>query len=145
MIQRLQSIFLLLSGGCLGGSLAVPFADSAAAIPGTLFADGRFTASDSVALVVLLGIGAAAAIGAIFLYDNRLLQRNVAWMAAICAVGAIAFGLFTFMQQGRAMGATAVDEEWGAALPVLAIVFAVLAVRYIDKDERLVRSADRLR
>lgn len=145
MIQRLQSIFLLLSGGCLGGSLAVPFADSAAAVPGTLFADGLFTAADATGVLALLGLGAVAAVVAIFLYGNRPVQRNVAWAAAICAFSAIALGVFTFLQQGAAMGEVAVDEEPGAALPVLAIVFAVLAARYIDKDERLVRSADRLR
>lgn len=145
MIQRLQSVFLLLSGGCLGGSLAVPFADTAVAVPGTLFADAVFTASDSVALLVLLALGAVAAVAAIFLYGNRLLQRNVTWAAVICAIGAIAFGVFFFMQQGPSLTEVGVDEEWGGILPLLAIVFGVLAVRYINQDERLVRSADRLR
>ena len=145
MIQRLQSIFLLLTGGCLGGSFAFPFADSASAIPGTLFADGFFTAGDNIVIAILLGVGALAALGAIFLYTNRRLQRNIASAAAICAVGAIAFGVFVFMQQADAMGPVEVDEEPGAILPALAVVFAGLAVRYINKDERLVRSADRLR
>ena len=145
MIQRLQSIFLLLSGGCLGGSLAVPFADASQPVANTLFADAVYTAGDSLGLLVLFGLGMLAAVAAIFLYGNRLLQRNVAWAAAICTLGAIAFGVFYFMQQAPLMGDVAVDEEWGVALPLLAIVFAVLAVRYINKDERLVRSADRLR
>lgn len=145
MIQRIQSIFLLLASLCLGGSIAVPFADSDQPIPGTLFADGLFTATDSILLVVLFALGALAAVAAIFLFRNRPLQKNISWASIICTVGALAFGAFYFAQQGAAMGEVAVDEEYGLILPLAAIVFAVLAIRSIGKDERLVRSADRLR
>ncbi len=145
MIQRIQSVFLLLSGLCLGGSLGLPFADSASPIPGTLFADGLFTATDNVLLLVLLALGAVAAVAAIFLFRNRKLQKNISWASIICTIGAVAFGVFYFMQQGQAMGATVIDEEPGAALPLIAVVFSLLAIRSITKDDKLVRSADRLR
>ncbi len=145
MIQRLQSIFLLLAGGCLGGTFALPYADSATAVPGTVFADGFFSNADSVGLAVLMGLAALAAVVAIFMYSNRQLQKNLSLGSIILTLGAVGFGVFYFMQQGAAMGEVVVDEEPGAFLPLAAIVFDVLAIRYINKDEKLVRSADRLR
>ena len=145
MIQRIQSIFLLLSGACLGGTFALPFADSAQPVPGTLFADSYFSNSDHIGLMVLFGLAALASIAAIFLYNNRPLQKNISWASILLALGAIAFGVFFFMQQADAMGSVAVDEEPGALLPIAALVFDFLAIRSINKDERLVRSADRLR
>ena len=38
-----------------------------------------------------------------------------------------------------------INEELGVALPVLFLVFAALAQRGIMKDEKLVKSMDRLR
>jgi len=145
MIQRLQSIFLLLSGASLGGTFALPYADSATPIPETLFADQFYTNSDNTALMVLIGLAALLAVAAIFVYSNRKLQRQLSWGSIALTVGAIAFGVYYFMSQGAAMGSVVVDEEPGAILPIAAIVFDFLAIRYINKDEKLVRSADRLR
>ena len=49
------------------------------------------------------------------------------------------------MQDSNAMGSTTPNEELGLGLPVLSILFAAFAMRFINKDEKLVKSMDRLR
>lgn len=145
MIQRIQSLLLLLASASLGGTFALPYADSAEPIPGTLFADGYFSNADSTWLMGLLGLAAVASAVAIFLYGNRKLQKNVTWVSALLTIAGIGFAVGFFMKQGEAMGTVAVDGEPGAVLPIAGAVLNILAARYINKDEKLVRSADRLR
>ena len=145
MIQRVQTLFLLIASGCFGGSLAAPFASTPIAIRETAFADQSYTASDSGLLFALLLLACLLALAAIFLYRNRPLQRNLSWGSVILAVGALGFGIFLFMQQAPALGPTDVQEGFGAILPIAGSIASLFAVRGINKDERLVRSADRLR
>ena len=145
MIQRLQSIFLLFASLCLGGTFLFPYADSSVAVPGTLFADSFFTNGDNLGLSILAGISGIAAFGAIFLYQNRPLQKNVCRISLIITIITIVFGVVYFMQEAPLLTDVEVDGEPGSALPLAALVFVFLAIRYIDKDEKLVRSADRLR
>lgn len=146
MIQRLQSLFLLLTGGCLGGSLVVPFADTDAPVPETVFADAIYTASDGIPLLVAFGLGAALAIGAIFLYRNRGLQQKLVLALLALVGGGIGFAVGQVMKQAERIGdAVVIDDEPGMFLPLAALILGGLAYRYIRADERLVRSADRLR
>jgi len=58
----------------------------------------------------------------------------------VVVTGAGAFGGWLYYSAGQA---AAVQPGWLMLAPV--VVFSMLAVRYIRKDEKLVRSADRLR
>jgi hypothetical protein len=75
----------------------------------------------------------------IFLFKNRKMQMVHGY--GIVALAALAFSWY-FMAL-RTLGD--VQLSWGLFLPLPALVFAVLAIRAIRSDERLVRSADRLR
>ena len=145
MIQRFQSLYLLLAGSSFGATFLAPFATSPQAVPGTVLADQRFDALDSPLMAVLFGLAAVVAVGAIFLYRDRPLQIRLSWGALVAGVLATVVGVLAFMQDGAALGATEVDEQLGVAFPALGAVGSVLAARYIRKDERHVRSADRLR
>lgn len=145
MIQRIQSIYLLLASGSFGGSLLAPFASSLVAVPGTVLADQHFDSTDSVGMLALFSVAALASFAAVFLYKNRKLQSKVSWACVIGGISGIIFGIYAFMQDGDAMGNVAIDEQLGAVLPMVGTVFSFLAIRNIGRDERLVRSADRLR
>jgi peptidoglycan/LPS O-acetylase OafA/YrhL len=81
-----------------------------------------------------------AGVIAIFLYSNRKLQMTITNLAATFAVlwGGIAIYFLSSFTFSYSIG-------MGIALPALATAALLLAFRYIQKDEKLVRSMDRLR
>lgn len=146
MIQRLQSVFLLVCSACLGGTFALPYADTDTPVPGTLFADGVYSNTDLAALAGLVAVLALMAFATIFLFRNRKLQLRLTTATTLGIVAAIALAVGYFMSASQELGdAVAVDDEPGLFLPVAALVSSILAGRYIRADEKLVRSADRLR
>jgi len=151
MIQRIQTIYLLLAGLALSCPIFLPLATAsgdAASLASTgdnFFADGTYWAKEFPGWMGTLFL-MAGAVYAIFLYKNRPRQMQTA--------GAIALGTFIlcglfgvlgyFNAQELPEGATA-HLSLGSALPVLAIPLLLMAYRAIKKDEALVRSSDRLR
>ncbi|MFK8055162.1 MAG: DUF4293 domain-containing protein [Saprospiraceae bacterium] len=145
MIQRIQSIFLLLASASIGGTFALPFADSSAPVADTFFADSLFSVFDSIPLMAGFGLAALLALVAIFLFNNRKLQKNIATASAILTIASVGVAIGQYMSQSEKLMGITIDDEPGLFLPAAGFVLAILAVRYINKDERLVRSADRLR
>ena len=145
MIQRVQSIYLLLAGGSFFGTFLAPFAETPTPVPGTVLADGLFTTTDSTGMVIGFAVAGLSALAAIFLYANRKLQINVSRVALAAGLIAVALGVLAFMQDGEAMGEAPVEGEIGGLFPFVGAILTILGVRHIRKDERLVRSADRLR
>jgi len=143
MIQRIQSIFLFLAAGACFGLFGLPLADTEAAqTTSVLFADQQFNLFDDPILLSIFVAAGALLLLDIFLFKNRPLQIRLSWLgiALVFAGGGYAFFLLS-NDSAQAMANPAI----GVALPILAIVFAYLAKVYIGKDEKLVRSADRLR
>jgi hypothetical protein len=75
MIQRIQTIFLLLAAGFFGGTALLPLMRSSEPIPTSrYFSDGVFQAGDHPLLFAVTALGAVLALVAVFLYRNRPLQ-----------------------------------------------------------------------
>lgn len=143
MIQRIQSIFLLLGAGSCFGLFAADAADTPEAVPeSSLFADAQFTLFDDPVLLGLFGLAGLLLLVTIFLFNNRKLQMTVTISAVALVLAGAAYGAFRFFSDVASGSAT---PDFGLILPILAIVFGLLARNYIQKDEKLVRSADRLR
>lgn len=146
MIQRIQTIYLALAAACAFGLFGLPFATSAQSSDGTsLFADGIYNINDHVALLALFCGAGALALISIFLYNNRKQQLLLGRFAIIADVIGIILVLVFLYQDGVKAGAAEVQEQLGVGLPILFIIFTLLAQRGISKDEKIVRSADRLR
>ncbi len=143
MIQRIQTIFLLLAGVASFGLLKLPFAKTDEAITDSaLFADASFNLYDNYLI-----LGAFAACGVllilnIFLFNNRKLQMTLTLTGLLIALVGIGLAAFHWLQDSAAKIA---EPSLGVALPLLTLIFGVLAHRYINKDEKLVKSVDRLR
>lgn len=79
----------------------------------------------------------------IFMFGNRKRQIAMSFVSilAVCSFIAIA------LQRTRNLNALPSSESYwvGAVLPVAAVVFLFMAIMGIRKDEKLVRSVDRLR
>lgn len=146
MIQRIQSIFLLLAGSASLGVFGLPFARTAQAIEGSaIFDDAVYNVNDQLALMLLFGLSGALALLAIFLFRNRKLQMKLSLSALILNLGGLAFGLVYLLQEITDAGKEAIQDGLGMYLPVIAIICGLLAYRFIKKDDKLVRSMDRLR
>ena len=139
MIQRIQTIHLILSALC-----------GIAAVIISLGASGSFISADVLggsmgwgryAFIACMGIGAALALWSIFMYKNRMRQLK----------GVKLSGVFYLLSTTLMIINLIVVKEcqtWSCIamyVPVVCILFNYLASRRIKFDERLVRSADRLR
>ena len=122
---------------------ALPMATTVEAQPASaLFTDADFDVQDGPVMMVTFGLAALMMLVAIFLYNNRILQMNITKIAVFVALVGIGFGVY----QLYADQATKLAEPaMGAALPILVLILGILASRYINKDEKLVKSIDRLR
>jgi len=145
MIQRIQSIFLALSAITLGMLFKLPFASSSMATSQFL-SDKIYDIQDHPVLLVLCGLAIVSSIAAIFLFKNRNLQLRIGILSIISCILLIITAIVLFYNEANSMDANAaVEDSAGLYMPILAIIFSGLAVRFIKKDENLVRSADRLR
>lgn len=149
MIQRIQTIFLMLAAAAGFGQFALPYMSTepgnpAATLPA--LADNVVNPLDNPGLLGLCILGGVVSLAAIFLFNNRPLQARIASGAAVASIllmALAAFVIFQLYQQMPSGGST--RYGLGLGLPVAALVFNWLAARFIRKDENIVRSADRLR
>lgn len=149
MIQRIQTVFLLLAAAALGGQFALPYLqtpaeDPARALPA--LTDGALNPLDNPGLLGLTALGALISLIAIFLFKNRPLQAKLALLAVLVGVLLLVLAVFvtkTTLDQTPSGGSA--HFALGLAMPLLAPLFNWLAARSIRKDESLVRSMDRLR
>lgn len=150
MLQRIQTIFLLLAAVALG--LLFIDAFNFAIVTGApetdkILGDGDIDAYDYPVLLGLAGIAAIVLLGAIFLFNNRNLQASIVklglGLAAGLAAGA-AYYFYTMNETASSIDAT-IAPSLGWVSPALAIILCALALRGISKDDKLVKSMDRLR
>jgi len=155
MIQRIQTLYLFLAAVCAALPLFLPLAVLSCgpeALPGkaTLwgFDDPSAAASYSggwanLAAALLSALSSLVSLVTIFLYRNRNAQRKsctvlVVLLAIVCGLSA---GYLSALPDGVAIRTL----SFAAFLPVVAIVAVLLARRGIVRDEKLVRSLDRIR
>ncbi len=80
----------------------------------------------------------------IFLYRKRLWQARLCLLQALLCIGWYGV-LLIYIWFGRHNVARDWDVLFGACIPLINCVFTLMAMRRILKDEALVRAADRLR
>lgn len=146
MIQRIQTIYLILAAGCGFGALAFPFATTEQSIQNSeLFADTGFSVQDNIGLLALFAVAGALSVAAILMFKNRPVQLKLTRFALIADIIGLTLTVILFWRDLGNIGDATVSDGTGAYLPFGFILFGILALRAIRKDEDLVRSADRLR
>jgi len=152
MIQRVQTIWLFLAALALILMLFLPIATkdlsghkSTIYITGVAqnFIGSGNTVEPNLPLIITNIAVAVMCFANIFNFKRRSLQKRVA-ILNIIFIGGFAFWCSIYAQKvpGGIDGAT---FGVGAYIPAIAILFIVLAIFGINKDERLIRSAERLR
>lgn len=144
MWQRKQTLYLLAIVGFMTAMCFTPLARYM--VDGN---EGAFVTFDYWWFGGLVALAMLVPFVTIFLFKNRLLQIRLLVADVVLLVGVQAFTLWYSLGVVRA--AKAAGEVAAGYLctpvvfPLVAIVLAVLAVRAIWKDEKLVRSLDRIR
>lgn len=145
MIQRIQTIFLVLAFLTAVLLFYFPFAVSDVESAG-FFADSRYNLYDNAFLMVLGVIGGLLALAAIFLYKNRALQLRFSYLMIVQSILLIVVAVVLFYNEAKTVEMDGeVSDSVGLYLPFIAIVLAIFAGRFIARDEKTVRSMDRLR
>jgi drug/metabolite transporter (DMT)-like permease len=145
MIQRIQSIFLLLAAVGFLILYKLPFATSDASIP-TLLEDKMYNVTDHVILIVLSALGGLLSLATIFLFNNRILQLKMSNILIILSILLPLVAFLLIYNEGTAMVEDAnIQDEAGLYILAVNLVTTFLASHFIKKDQKLVSSMDRLR
>ena len=140
MIQRQQTLWLLLATAAAIASFMFPFvvgdeikADNPMPVRATIDAGSTF--------LLLLCTGATLVISTvtIFLYQNR---QHQSWVAA---GGLLVTALLLFLYIKEMNRLTSPVLALSAVLPVVMLFSYIMALRGIRKDDKLVKSLDKLR
>jgi peptidoglycan/LPS O-acetylase OafA/YrhL len=108
--------------------------------------DGVFSVDDHIILFILVLAAIAGAFVTIFLFKNRKLQMKLSRMVIVICIISFLLAILLFVKDyGLLKEGTEVTIGYGYLSPLLALIFTILALRYIRKDEKLIRSSDRLR
>lgn len=157
MIQRIQTLYLILAIVACGllfhtffamGKLADEAPVVLEAASGTTFADGKFTIQDNLVITLLGVLGILMAIITIFLYRKRKLQEQLVSAFILIALlinGLSLYIMYNDLQAVQANVNTGFEIGIGTFLPAIALIAGFLALRGIRKDDKIVKSMDRLR
>ena len=164
MIQRIQTVFLLVAAILLVAALFFPLwseTDSQKQERAELNVyelryekineDGSrgelINVKQTFYLSIFMFVGAAIALFSIFQYKNRLRQIQLGALNSLVIAASFLVAIFVYIRKAELL----VDPELqgnyeiGFYLPIVALICNSIANRFIRKDEKLVRSADRLR
>ena len=154
MIQRIQTLYLLVVAALLAVTIFTPMAYFS--IGGEEYTLTAFAVRNAEGAAVqptlymgiLLAMAGILPLIVIFLYKHRMLQLRLCIVEIVLLVGsAVMTGIYYYLSV-RFFSQTdlvAKGVHAGIVLPLVAIVFAVLAIRGIFKDEMLVLSLNRIR
>lgn len=153
MIQRIQTIFLLLTAIFMGaavfcplfeivdgGKLSLTFHSFGV---GVMFSEPEYITWGILAFALL---GVILPIVNIFLYKRRQLQIKLSLLTALLIVIYYVTTMIYLNAYLAKIDSTYIlNVQFGIILPVVALIFDLLAISKIKKDEKLVRSLDRIR
>jgi len=152
MIQRIQSVFLLIVTALLAIASFKPFGyflsqDNLSQVPFTPFGIniGEGQVEHTWGLLALLVLGTIISFATIFLFKNRMLQIRMCIFNILVLVGYYS-SMIVFLFYSLAEGM--IDRfhiSWAISLPVVSIILLILAIRGIGADEALVKATNRLR
>lgn len=141
MIQRLQSIWLLLAAAAAFCSLQFSFYSGNMIAANQAKSFAALNAQSNLLLLILsAGVGIASLIS-VFLYKNRKTQLRIVLVTLLVSI----INLILFFTQTKKFVPGEGNYNLTAIFAIVVPVFLILAMRGIRKDEKLVKSLDRLR
>ena len=141
MIQRIQSLWLFLAG--LGGLLTYKLP-----LWNCILNDSTtkaFYVKENLLLFVVIILASIVSFVTIFLFKNRNRQKWLCFLGML--LSASIFGLEYYLIESFKDTHSFLESSWqiGAVLPVLMMILFFLAYLGILKDDKMVKSLDRIR
>lgn len=153
MIQRIQSIFLLLTTILMGATFVIPSLEITS--EGLKFSSILFNSlgifDNSISYhawgaAIFCALSAIVAFLNIFLYKKRKLQIKLGlFTALLIAIYYVTAAFYVNAFLDKITSGYSLNIQLGIIFPVLALIFDLFAVSRIKKDEKLVKSLDRIR
>ncbi|TSD62148.1 DUF4293 family protein [Inquilinus sp. KBS0705] len=155
MLQRIQSIYLLFASLVLFGLFIFPLAHG-------IYVNGKLVnimvtgvyeningqdqhTQTFTALIGMTAIAALIPLIVIFMYKNRKQQITLCYSAVLLLIG---YSFWMAQTVKKVVGDITLEYKnmgIGLFLTSLSIILIIFAVKAIQRDEKLVKSADRLR
>ncbi len=156
MIQRIQTLFLILVFASSLAAFFFPIANFLSSPVYTIelgvFGIKEYTEygivwPNTILLPIVLGLTGLIAFFTIFLYKRRKVHVRLIRFDLLLNIIYLGLIFFYYVPELETLTQTNADyiREPGIYLPIVSVVFLILANRFITKDEKLIRSADRLR
>ena len=150
MLQRIQTVYLLLASICMVVSLLTHLA---------IFSfDGEIVRFEAMGfymnqeiifstwgLFIIGNISAILSVIIVFLYNKRMLQIRMAAMNIFILLGYYGLIAFYIFKRNPELNSVFENIGIGIVMPFVAIVLIYLAIRKIGADEALIRSLNRIR
>ena len=147
MIQRIQTIYLLLSTILLCFLFGIPYADINSGGQFYTFSIKGITLNETLienglSIAIFISVLVILHLVVIFKYKRRLQQVRMLIFSIILMMGLV--GLFFFFVH-YSFDNEEVSYKMAMIFPIVAVILDCLAIRAISKDEALIRSIDRIR
>jgi hypothetical protein len=139
MIQRVQSIWLLLASICAFLTFKLPYYSGTMTTNTTLSYHELKGTTGGTSILILTGLVSLLALVILFLYKQRVLQLR------LCVAGIVLEAVLIFLYYRQVETFTNGSYSLAAMLHSAIIIFFVLAGQAINKDQKLVKDSDRLR
>lgn len=138
MIQRQQTLWLLLASLAALLSFMFPFV-TGKGMENALAVDKSVKAGSDFILLILTGASLVLSVITIFLYKDRKLQLKLTILGILLSIVIIALYILQLNKLNQATLALF------SVLPFAALVGYIMAFMRIRKDEKLIKSLDKLR
>jgi hypothetical protein len=145
MIQRIQSVWLLIAALLTAGLFGFDMYHAHTLVNGVDTLVEIRVNNDYLQLLLALII-TLLPFAAIFMFKNRKRQQNLIMLTLVLTLGFLAYMVIKVTNLNNQVPQPTKGSYWiGAVLPVISMVFLIMANNGIKKDEKLVKSLDRLR
>ena len=145
MIQRIQSLYLLLAAAAAAAALSFNLWKATLTNNSVTYVN----ASSNYLLFVLYVVVILLSVVSIFLFKKRKLQFRLTVFGILFGLGALGYQYYVVQQTvNRLSSGTSIATASylpASFLPIVVIILLFLAARGIYKDEKLIKSLDRLR
>jgi cytochrome bd-type quinol oxidase subunit 2 len=144
MIQRIQTVYLFLASICLALVYFFGLWNCNINVEGNQITSSLKVA-EHLPLLVLLAINFGLTLLSIFFFKNRRKQILYSFLSIATIIGFLCLCLYFINLMKKKSELISSSYSLAILLPFLAIVLIVLAIWNIRKDEKLIKSLDRLR
>ncbi|MFZ1799022.1 MAG: DUF4293 domain-containing protein [Chitinophagaceae bacterium] len=139
MIQRIQTLWLLIASACGFCTLNFPFY-SGNLVENSQKVFSELSGKTTIPLIILTVAVAVAALICVFLFKDRKMQLRITVATLVVSIGLILL-YFSVIKSKFLDGNLTITSMFTFFIPF----FLLLAARGIYLDQRLVKSVDRLR